>query len=386
MFRRISSHFFIRLVASGFQATTIVVLARLLGPSDFGLFAAITAAGGVAILLLGLGSRSHALRLLAHEKPAALANTLVMFRAIVGVLVAVMLIAVGRLFFKLDWMLLSGAAMYVAAEGVTSLAQSILLGLQYSRRAHVLALARPLVMAGGLAGGAMLDASLIGYGMSALAVATVSTSALRTADAGFYSVRATLRESLGYWSSTSLASLQQLDVPIVGAISSSHIAGVFAASSRLTNPLNLAASSILSVLTPDLSRSRDVATRRVSFLRARNLVFALSALLVFIGAPMAATVGPLLLGPDFPNAGPLFAGFFIGLGFNAASQLYASAYYAQGLMGRLARIRAISVPGGLVAIALAAMGNELSLAIGVAVARLVEFAALFLDQRRRLRW
>lgn len=386
MLGNLSVHLVVRLVASGLQALSLVLLARVLGAREFGLLVSLLAIGAVIGVLTGFGGTSHALRVLASSEPKRLAATMMRMRALSLVGVAPVVCGLGYYLFGFEAVQSFAIAGFVAAEADSQLSRSIAVGFQRLRMANILALCRPMAMLLGILVSLGFSVSTIaGYCAGAFISACVARLSVSALVGRSGQVRPVLRASYGYWWSTSLVSLQQLDVPLVGGISSVDLAGNYAGVNRLVNPVNLAASAVLAIFTPELSKSTELNEKDRVFREAFRIVLR-GALALVLLSPVAAIVGPILLGPDFEDSGPLFVGLTMGVAVNAFSQLYAGWYYAFGRAGLLSWVRMVTIPTSLGVIATAAWsGNMWILAVGVVVARLVEMLVLILCMPRGVR-
>src|SRR5690625_5282274 len=123
--KRISNVAGARLVAAVMQAVIIVVLARVLEPSGFGAFAALTAIGAVVGVALGFGTTTAALRVQAVREPATRAANLLIIRGLSGAVAAGAIWVVGLLAFGEHRALLWFVAVYLVAELLTDLLQAL---------------------------------------------------------------------------------------------------------------------------------------------------------------------------------------------------------------------------------------------------------------------
>ncbi|MGC0249403.1 lipopolysaccharide biosynthesis protein [Pseudactinotalea sp. Z1748] len=387
LYRRITAYFSARVVAAGLQAIVLIVLARALGPSAFGTFAVMTAIGGVLITLLGFGTRARALRLLASDSTPGIANTLLVIRSLTAIVIATLLAIISTTVVGITQSMALAGAAYVAAEGIRSFIQNILLGIQQRRRANQLEILRPVLSGSGLGLAIWLDINPAGgYAVGLVGIALLSYISVRGSLRGFWPILATMRSSYGYWASTSLISLQQLDIPIVGLVSSATMSGLFAGASRLSNPLNIAAASILAIITPELSAAKDSQHQRLVFLQGRRIVFWLVLTFLFL-SPLSGLIGPFLLGPEYARSGPLFVGLIVAVGFDAASQLYAASYYANDKARDLSIIRLGTAPMRLALVAVCALTQEIwLLSFGIIAGKVIELVVLLLAHRRQIGW
>lgn len=384
MLARISKLFSVRVVSAAFQAVTLLFVARALGPSAFGMFAALLAFGGVAANVLGLGVRAQAMRILASRRPNAKAATLSVVRLISALMSAALTYAVGRVWFDLESWTTVAASLYVASDAIAIFVQNLLLGFKKFGRANAAIVIRSVgpflavLVAVGIQEGAVAA-----FAMGSFVASLCGVALLWRELAGFDRLAPVLRESRSYWAATSLVSLYQLDVTILAAVAPG-LAGNFAGAQRVTNPLNLAVVSVLAIVTPELSSARTPSSRRQLFGSTRRAI-ALIGVATAASSPLAYVLGPRLLGPEYVDAAWLFVALFIVLAINALTQVYTASFYAVGKARDLAVLRLICVPIYLVGVVLGAYWfGEPGLGVSLVLGRALELLAMHRWHRRTI--
>lgn len=386
MLRRIGSLFSLRLVSAAVQALVLVYLARLLGPASFAGLTATLALGAVLATAFGFGGQAQALRLLAVPDYRQYATTLTVVRIATAIVTGFIASVAGASFFGLDWFFGILAGTYSASEAIVAFSQHLLLGVQDTRRANVSVLLKPVLTIMLIASAVALGLEpLVGFAAGGLLSALVAALLAAPHMDGAVALRRVVRDSRAYWASTTLASVQQLDVAVVTLLAPGGMAGSYAGATRLVNPLNLAVTSILSIVTPNLSR-RDLGDRGRVFRRAFWTVSAVAALFL-LATPVLVVAGPAVLGDGYGNSGPFFGALGVALAVNSFAQFYAASFYAIGEARRLALVRVWTAPIGLAVIGVASLsGSFLWLAIAVVAARCIELAILHIVHGRSASW
>ncbi len=339
-----------RIAASALQAITMILLARALGPGDFGYFAGSIGLGAVAGSLLGFGSSAQALRLLAAEEPRRLAAALLWIRLCTAGAVAGIVWAVG---FVGPIEIIAAAAIYSASEVICELGQSVLLGMRHLLIGHIAIFLRravpaALLLASGPMGWTPLSSLSVGWGVTALLTLGLCWQSVERP----LPFIAAVRSGVNFWSSTALVNLQNLDVVLVQAIAGPFVAGQYGAASRVVNPLNLFTATILSVLTPSLAAASGAGERARLFRRGQHTLLGYLGLLT-AASPAAYWLGPWVLGHEYQAAAPLFAAFTLAAGISGLSQIHVSLLYALDLARSVAMARMVAIPLGLAAVAAA---------------------------------
>ncbi|ATD69830.1 MULTISPECIES: lipopolysaccharide biosynthesis protein [Gordonia] len=354
-----------RLGAAGIQAVCFGLLARDLGPSGFGIFAA--AYGGAvvvqAVATLGLGQYIVSRRALGDvcrdrvigALRMSLSSTLVLLLGVccVGVYSAAESRHVGLLVTILSaWALVDNYAeswLAVSLADGRAIENSLLTIMR-----RVVAFAVLLV---GMLTSIRLDLCfsaglLLG---SVFAVVVARSRVGRDLEAGYkpgWSF-AILREACGYWANSVLTQIRNMDSAVLGMFgASSSAVGLYSAASRLTNPLRIIPTSFAVALLPHAARTGIRGYR--SLIKPILYVSVLGAVVFGCVAAVAPLVTAPLLGEEYSGAVVPIQIVCVGLVFaGVASQLNSVllAWQRSGLAAGCSLIAALACFGGLVYVA-----------------------------------
>lgn len=342
------------MLAALMQAAILVMLARALGPAEFGSFVVGLTAGALAGVTTGMGSAMQALVLDARLEHRSIGTTLLIVRTITALAAGAAGVAT-CLLFDLPVLAAIVCGLWSWTEVVIELIQALLLGQGRLRAASLVILARRTAPLMSLLLWAWAGHSLWWWLLAGLGVAAVLSCAAVPKLLGRPApLKPVVRSSRHYWVSTVLSTLQTADVAVVGALGNSPaVVGHYAAAARATSPLNLLTGSLVSVLTPRWVQMTDARDRFGHFLRARRALVALAAALI-MSSPIAAWLAPLVLGREYEGSAVFFAGVTVAAGVSAIVQGYSAFLFASEEAHRVSRARLLSIPAGLVLVAVAA--------------------------------
>ena len=184
-------------------------------------------------------------------------------------------------------------------------------------------------------------------------------------------------ESVGFGISTLAVQLQRGDVAVVGAISGTAAAGVFAVPARLTNPLGAIPTALSAALFPHVAAigASDRAFREAA--RATIVVLAFMACafgLLFVGADQAVSG---LVGPAYLASVPVLRVYLAAMMVASANQplaVYLQATHEEQYVARTVALAALIGLGGVAAGA--ALAGAFGAAFGFAFQQVMIFAAL----------
>jgi O-antigen/teichoic acid export membrane protein len=375
--RQVFSLFGVRALAALMQAGLLILLARLLGPAEFGSFVVALTVGAIAGVMTGLGSTMQALLLTASAEHRAIGTTLLGLRVATAVLAGAAAAAV-CLALGLPVLAAMACATWSWAEVVTELIQSLLLGQRRDPRVMFSIMMRRLGPALGAVIAIVLGQSIWPWLLLGLLVGIASSFAVAgVVLATPAPVRPIVKSSRHFWSSTVLSTMQTADVAVVGLFSpSAATVGNYAAAARATSPLNLLTGSLVSVLTPRWAQVGYTRLRFESFLRARRALLLLAACLA-LGSPVAAWLAPVVLGSDYSGSSIFFAGVTVAAGVSAVVQGYSAFLFASDDAHAVSVGRLWSIPVGLVGVGIAAaIGSPLLLAAAPALSQVWQLVAL----------
>lgn len=342
---RVLSRVFARALASGFQALTLVLVARVVGPSQFGVFALTLSIGYIVSSVVGFGASTRVLRLSAESDQVGLAATLFAIRAVGSVLTfsATILIATRWGFSSA---IVAGAAL-AASDLMVEYTQAHMAGSGHLRLSSVLV----VVQRGFVASVVLITYLLSQFDFWWFALATLLVLLL----ALVYPIRrlvrptkvwATVRDSGGYWAASLVGNLRQGEPLVVGAVLGTAATGGYAVASRLTNPLLIFTSALQTVLVPELARSRGTLRFQATFSRLLRWSV-VSGLIISLSAPLIAAGAVLLLGPAYAEARAIIIAMVIATGFSAVSQAFQCRFVALGRPGTSAAVIGASTILGL---------------------------------------
>ncbi|MDH3022469.1 oligosaccharide flippase family protein [Gordonia alkanivorans] len=335
-----------RLLGAALQALTLVLVARRLGPEEFGLLGAVIAAAMIPQVVCDLGLGTLILKARAIEpnnRTVAVALKLNRVTSIVGSLVFA--VGVGALAFFFDsrfyWML--PLAVWVGAEKNADVSAGVLIADGRAHLSSVLLFGRRAMILLSTIGFLALDFnaafafSLASAGSSL--VAAVVTGVLvskRVQPARLGGVRRLLERARPYWIHSMATQVRSVDTLATAALAGPVQAGYYTAASRVTNPLRIVPTSLAAVLLPELARSSGVmsaSTRKgiIALLIALGGLFAVLA----AGAPWYV---PLVLGSAYDGAILPLQIVLIGLVFGSAASMLVSVLQARGLQASVGRI------------------------------------------------
>lgn len=317
-----------RVFGALFQALLLAMLTRSLGVDDFGVYAIASSACLFSLALLELGTGATVLRLAAEPDRKRVLSLILIWRASSTVVFVAAAILVGLALGDGHWPLVIATVVYVAGETVGDLVVGVLQGeMRPGLSMTVLLIRRALPLVAfavlGLTTEAAIAAMWIGGSTGAAAIATLGAFRL----ARPIGLLAYIRRSLAIIVTTTTRSVSQLDSLVVGATGGIMLAGLYGAAARLFYPVNIAVTSLVQVLIPEMSALSDERARMKVFLRSRQAVTAFG-ILISASAALSPWIVDVLFGADFAAAAPIVGGVLVSAGLSAIAQLYMSWFYA----------------------------------------------------------
>ncbi|MFE4727236.1 lipopolysaccharide biosynthesis protein [Microbacterium sp. NPDC056736] len=385
----VGRQFLIRLVGLGaaslIQALWLILLARQTGVDAVGVYTIVTAWFLFASSVLGLGMGAYALRLGPQSLSSDRAvTTMALLRFGTVIVIALGCVTASNLLEVSPHEVALIAIMYGALESITELSQGVLSG----RRRVVLAVSLLLVQRAlpltGLLLYMLTDASTWVFLGLALAI-VVSSASLLTVATRPIPVAQVLRPARGFWATTVVSNVSQLDTPLVGLTAGVSTASLFGTANRLTNPLNLVTSALLNVLVPELVATTKHESRMVLFRRVRNIALILGAILVALAYPLGM-LAVTLLGPEFEAIIPFVIGFVVAAALSGVSRTYQAGLFALDHARQVAAgILAGALTGLGLIVALGTLGNPAAVALAPPIAQVVVLLWLAVAWRSALR-
>lgn len=391
MWRHIGRVFGIRIGAVGLTALTYLMAARLMGTYEFGRMATAVSVITVIQTLADLGTSSFIARAAAtnDHRPAVSLGLALRF---VYVVVAAMVVG-GSAVLQRDG---NGLVVWASILALSSLSQTmlsaVLLGLGNSVRSTL-----PMVI--DRATGACLLLLLAGFGrlnapdvLACLAVGSTMGMVValvwcrgHLAPPRFPAgTRTMLRESTSFMATGLGAQLQNLDVPIVGALAGSYQAGILAAPSRLTTPLGVLAGSAASILLV-ARRHRPEAQERHG--DTAQVTLAVSTLTAVVLVPLLVAPGRVstaLLGAEYSSGATTFQAVALAVIVASINQTFAATMQSRGQHRSVSRAVLLGGATGICCVAaLAPALGAFAGGLGVLISQVLILTLLLKYRRAR---
>ncbi|MBD7917215.1 hypothetical protein H9657_02850 [Cellulomonas sp. Sa3CUA2] len=286
-------------------------------------------------VLAGFGFSTVILRIGALAEPVQAASSMMRIRLLATLLTG------GALATVLSSTVSSNAALaavaLAASDAAADMAQNYRAGrMRFSSSAAVIVTQRALPFCAALGSLALSQSPSTGVG---LASALLITGYI-VIDRDLYLTRTPItmgyiRQSRGYWLSSALVGLQQLDVTIVRLIGGAPSAAIYGVASRVGGPLGILVSSMVAVFAPAIAHTRveHDRVRQLAVVRRLSIGF---GLLIAASSPALAWILTRVLGPQYYEAQSLIIGVCIGASLSAVSQGYQAEFVAAGRSRRLA--------------------------------------------------
>jgi O-antigen/teichoic acid export membrane protein len=170
---------------------------------------------------------------------------------------------------------------------------------------------------------------------------------------------------------------QQLDTPLVTLGAGTYVTGIYAAASRLLNPLTFPATALGQAAIPSLGEQLGDPD---SLLKAERKLLSLAAAVALVplaGALAGFLLIPILLGPDYRQTAGVFAVLAIGAVFSSLNICLATILQNRGGQALVARSIAACIAFGLLwTPILAWVGGAVAAAVGFVIAQSLLFAFL----------
>ncbi|QTG79519.1 lipopolysaccharide biosynthesis protein [Arthrobacter crystallopoietes] len=371
---------FVRVASSLMQAVMLVLLARNTDLVDFGLYSVSIAVGSILIGILGFGLTTRVLRIQAdidREQllPSFMACTFLSAVICVGSIILFGLAQPGA--FDV-WS--PAAALYVAAEMISTFTQSSLFGEQRLRRAELSIVLKRLIPLVPVAGAAIYAPHLMFQAVTVGSAALILTCLFlfgKRKWAG-WNFKNVLGGSRHFWTASLWNMAQQLDQVAVNFWIGPSAAGGYAAAFRIASPVHLITGTITSLMVPRISAEQDRGRRNATSRTFIRIGFAYAVTLVLL-SPVIAWVSPILLGDAFSAFSWLFGTLIINSAISVMNQIFSGLLFAEGAAKAVARSTGISTSLSMIAIFISAYsGSLVGVALGAMGGQLLFFAQLFL--------
>lgn len=229
-----------RLVAAAAQAATLIVIARILGPRDFGAMAVVMSVGYFLAALTGFGTTTRVLRIQSEEehRKRELLGSYASVRAISIILTTAACLLMSA---WLDALPVLIAVCWLTLDNVAEYAQAALAGLGRQLDSSLLILCQRLVPLVAVLASAMIS-SIVPFLISLAVTAAVATSQVLR-HACLANPRPGVRGSFGYLASGLGSNLGQLELPVLRTVTQPIEFGSYALAARTANPLTIIGSA-----------------------------------------------------------------------------------------------------------------------------------------------
>jgi len=336
---------------------SLVILARLLGPKDFGLVGMVTAFTGVLNLFRDFGLSSAAVQrnTVTEEQISTLFWINIFVGAVLGLAALALAPAVAAFYHEprlLAVMMVLAAGFVFNAAGV----QHVVL-LQRQMRFSAMAVINTIALIVGT--GIAVFGAKAGYGYWALVAMTVSVPLISTI--GFWIAtgwipgmpqrRAGIRSMMRFGGTLTLNGLvvyiaNNMDKVLLGRFWGVNAVGIYGRAYQLINiPTDNLNSAVGEVAFSALSRLQDDPTRlRSYFLKGYSLVLALTLPITTTCALFAEDVTFVLLGPKWKDAATIFRLLSPTILVFAIANPLSWVLSAMGLVGRNLKIALLIAP------------------------------------------
>jgi O-antigen/teichoic acid export membrane protein len=370
-------------LAAGFQAITLLLIARIEGPESFGVFAIALSVGYVVSGVVGLGAGVRVLRIAGEPEGDHLASALFLTRVIGSILTLSSTAALAVVFDSFTPLLAAGAL--AASDLMVEYSQSLMAGRGHQALSSAMVVVQRALPAAGVLVAVALDTS--SYGWFSLAVCIVLALSVIYPIAVWAppsNVLDVVRSSGGYWAGSIVANLRQLEPISVGAVAGAGASGGYAIASRIGNPLVIVTSSLQTVFVPDLAKKKGTDAFDDSFRKLLTLSGAYGVLLLLLSLPIAHLVA-VFLGSEYRDAEILIAAMVASIGIGAITGAYQSRFIALGEPGTSAAIIGVASVFGIALILVvgSALGADLLWTVPLATQTVLAAAMIVVSRRAR---
>lgn len=374
-----------RIVAAILQAATLLIIAVVLGPTDFGFLATALALAVIPQTLSDLGITTFVLRTRGTSSTdgrvtyALRTNNLA--SALGGGLYAVVVLLCAA---AISWNILVFVplAIWLAAEKNCEVWLSVAVA-DHDARLNVLILVGRRAAALGLMLGFLVLAANPALSFS-LAQAISSTVAAvvaqriirrRLPPSFSWTVRELLGETRAYWVHTIATQIRNLDSALTAMVAGPYQAGLYSVASRLTNPLRILPTSLVAVVIPQISRDEGRVSRSTRLLLGLT-VLGMAVLYASI-ALLAPYIVPAVLGDDYLQSVLPIQIVCFGLMFGVTASILAGVLQAKGY-GRLVGVASVTTSIFVVTalLLLASVWGAVGAALALASAFLLQTAVM----------
>jgi len=339
----------------------MALLARWIGPSDFGLFAS---AYGIALVLqtvIDLGLTTYIVRLRALEPTSEYVKEALRIVSRISILTGILGVASMSILAWHDprYLPFIPFAVWIAVDRQVETWLAIpLADGDTIQNATSLVTRRSISFMVLIVAAAIGFDPLLGYTFGLALGSTISCFVVMEKNRVPFRrfkvpSRKVIETARPYWANSVATQLRNFDTLIVTAIAGTTQGGYYGAASRLTTPLRIIPTSFAQVLMPAAARSGK--SGRKALLRSVIVLMAATALLYAVVAVIMPLVVPLVLGEEFDDSILIIQIVCGGLAFAAISSQMNSLLQGWGQLRQVAVISAITSISCLLGVAVAAI-------------------------------
>lgn len=326
-----------RVLAAALQAATLVLLARMGGPSAFGVFAAVTATGYLANAVTSAGTSVRVLRINAEPgQRERLAGSFLTIRLVGSLLIISVGCALSLLTDQRGPAV--AAAILVAADNLGDYAQAFYSGMQRHTKASTFIVAQRLIPLVAIVPSTWSSGEFEWTQLTVVAfILTVATALVLVRDTTPTMPGRGLRGTGGYWLAALSSNALQLQIPALATVVNAATVGLYSIATRLMGPLTILVSALQSIAVPHLAAQlgKPAYARGVRLLLSLSCAYGLALSLM---SPLGAALLIDLLGSDYERARSLLVAMFIAAGLSAVAQALQADLIAAGLPSRSATV------------------------------------------------
>lgn len=343
-------------VAQGLNLGAYVVLARLLSPSDFGVFAAATALLGLTLLLTESGMTSALVQ--RRDRVEEAANTALLASIVSGVGFGLLALAtaplLGYFFGNGEIGAIAAAMSGVITLRILTVVPDALLQRRFAflrrlviepAQVTVFAAASIIAASNGLGAWSLVIGQYAGIAVDVI----LAWGLVRWRPRPRLATFEMWRELVGYGrhilvATSILRAGEQSDALIIGKVISEGALGQFRYAFRVAStPFLLLLSTAAYVLFPAFSRIATEAGRfQEAFLRSLRWMMILALPMSFVLIPLGEPITVVVFGPEWNAAGHAVAAMFAYTAAGTVSSVVSEALKAYGRPDRLSRMHTIA--------------------------------------------
>jgi PST family polysaccharide transporter len=366
---------------AGLQFASMIILARLLDPSVFGIVAMVTSVIGIADLVrdFGLSSAAVQSKTLSREERTNLFWVNVAFGALCTLVVAACAPLIQGLYGQpgLTPVVLGLASVFLLSGANTQFRADLTRSMRYGRlaAADITAQVAGIAVAAGLAVAGAGVWALVGQQLTVAAVSLVMNIVSTRWLPGLPRRKVSLRRFFAFGSSLfatqALTYLtKNVDNIALGISSGPYQLGLYSrAYQLLMTPLNQINAPMTGVALPVLSRIQDDEERFARYLgRAQLVACYLTASIFAVAAGVTEPLTLVLFGAEWAPVAPIFAILAIGGIFRSIQQIAYWTYLAKGRTGAQLRMILATRPVMILIILAGVPWGPIGVAVGHSVA------------------